>query len=120
MSLRIEERRMRMVVGRMSGMRRRKGRQIAELLTAIVLCAAQFHTAQAQEKPASAIDRDLMEISVDGLHRLYAQHRYTVTQVTQWYLDRIARYDGTYRALLFVDTKGALARAAEEDASAAS
>ena len=111
---------MRMVVGRMSGMRRRKGRRIAELLTAILLCAAQFHTAQAQEKSASAIDRDLMEISVEGLHQLYAQHRYTVTQVTQWYLDRIARYDGTYHALLFVDAKGALARAAEEDASAAS
>ncbi|HKO25726.1 MAG TPA: amidase, partial [Chloroflexota bacterium] len=46
----------------------------------------------------------------------YASHRYTVTQVTQWYLDRIARYDATYRALLHVDADGALNRAAEEDA----
>lgn len=61
------------------------------------------------------MDRDLMEISVPGLERLYASHRYTVTQVTQWYLDRIARYDGTYRALLHVDAEGALKRAAEED-----
>ena len=61
-----------------------------------------------------------MEVSVTGLHRLYAQHRYTVTQVTQWYLDRIARYDGTYRAMLYVDAKAALARAGEEDASSSS
>jgi aspartyl-tRNA(Asn)/glutamyl-tRNA(Gln) amidotransferase subunit A len=66
------------------------------------------------------MDRALMEISVPGLERLYVQHRYTVTQVTQWYLDRIARYDGTYRALLHVDAEGALKRAAEEDAEAAS
>lgn len=65
----------------------------------------------------AAMDRDLMEVSVPKLEALYASHRYTVTQVTQWYLDRIERYDGTYRALLFVDTKGALARAAEEDAA---
>src|SRR5215469_17264368 len=108
------------MVGSSSGMRRRRSGCIAKLLAAIVLCAAQFHSAQAQEKSAGTIDHDLMEISVDGLHQLYAQHRYTVTQVTRWYLDRIARYDGTYRALLFVDANGALARAAEEDASSAS
>lgn len=62
------------------------------------------------------MDRDLMEISVPKLEALYAAHRYKVTQVTQWYLDRIARYDGTYRALLHVDREGALRRAAEEDA----
>jgi len=66
------------------------------------------------------VDRDLMECSVGRLHQLYRNHRYTVTQVTQWYLDRITRYDGTYKALLFVDEKGALARAAEEDAMPAS
>lgn len=47
---------------------------------------------------------------------MYRQHRYTVVQVTQWYLNRIERYDGTYRALLYVDKKAALARAAKEDA----
>jgi aspartyl-tRNA(Asn)/glutamyl-tRNA(Gln) amidotransferase subunit A len=91
--------------------------QSAMLVAMIVLVA----TPHARSQPgAPAIDRDLMEISVDGLHKLYSQHRYTVTQVTQWYLDRIARYDGTYRALLYVDAKGALARAAEEDAAPAS
>lgn len=100
---------------------RRSGRRsVTELLVIVVLFAVPFHATQAQERSASAIDRDLMEISVDGLHQLYAQHRYTVTQVTQWYLDRIARYDRRYRALLFVDAKGALSRAAEEDASPAS
>ena len=86
-----------------------------------VLCSIPSRGAAAQSVDASAaIDRDLMEVSVDGLHHLYEQHRYTVTQVTQWYLDRIARYDGTYRAMLYVDAKEALARAAEEDASSAS
>jgi amidase len=78
----------------------------------------------AQEPPRGPIaqhvdermDRALMEISVPGLERLYARHAYTVTQVTRWYLGRIARYDGTYRALLHVDAAGALRRAAEEDA----
>ena len=68
----------------------------------------------------SAMDRDLMEVSVPQLEQLYAQHRYTVTQVTKWYLDRINRYDGTYRAVLYVDGDAALRRAAEEDAEPAS
>jgi aspartyl-tRNA(Asn)/glutamyl-tRNA(Gln) amidotransferase subunit A len=62
------------------------------------------------------MDRDLMEVSVPKLEALYSAHKYTVTQVTRWYLDRIARYDGTYRAMLHVDREGALRRAAEEDA----
>jgi amidase len=95
-----------------------KRRPRTGVLLALILSVVS--SMYAQELVSSAIDRDLMEVSVEGLHRLYAQHRYTVTQVTQWYLDRIARYDGTYRALLYVDTKAALARAAEEDASPAS
>lgn len=63
-----------------------------------------------------AMDRDLMEVSVPKLEGLYAAHKYTVTQVTEWYLDRISRYDGTYKALLYVDREGALKRAAQEDA----
>ncbi|MBS1801022.1 MAG: amidase [Acidobacteria bacterium] len=85
-----------------------------------LVTAAALPQASVPQKPVPAIDRDLMEITVPGLHKLYAQHRYTVTQVTQWYLDRMARYDGTYRAMLYIDAKGALARAAEEDAESAS
>ncbi|WP_263366548.1 amidase [Edaphobacter bradus] len=76
-------------------------------------CAAQTNPQTSQ--PASSIDRDLMEVSVPQLEQLYAQHRYTVTQVTRWYLDRINRYDGTYRALLYLDAEAALRTAAAED-----
>nr|WP_179490300.1 amidase [Granulicella arctica] len=62
------------------------------------------------------MDRDLMEIDVPRLHALYAAHRYTVMQVTQWYLDRIARYNPTYKPVVHVDAAGALAAAAREDA----
>src|SRR5260370_14668165 len=83
------------------------------LVGCVAVCGAQ----PANVKVDAGMDRDLMEISVPGLEKLYAEHRYTVTQVTRWYLDRIAKYDGAYRALLYVDAEGALRRAAEEDAS---
>lgn len=72
----------------------------------------------AQPKP-SAMDRDLIEVTVPQLQQFYASRKYTVTQVTQWYLDRIARYDGIYRAVETVMAKEALARAAQEDADRA-
>ena len=84
---------------------------------AVLIAVITLGTAFAQPPQPSAMDRDLMEIDIPGLQRLYAQHRYTIVQVTQWYLDRISRYDGTYNALLYVDAKGALRRAAEEDAT---
>jgi amidase len=63
----------------------------------------------------SAMDRDLMEVTVEKLHELYRQHRYTVTQVVQWHLARIARYNGIYRAVQTVNERSALAEAARED-----
>jgi amidase len=66
----------------------------------------------------AAMDRDLMEVTVDRLHELYREHRYTVTQVVQWHLDRIARYNGIYRAVQTVNAQTALAEAAREDAEA--
>ena len=72
--------------------------------------------ATASHRPA--MDRDLMEVSVDRLHELYRQHRYSVAQVVQWHLDRIARYDGIYRAVQTVNDKPALAEAAREDEEA--
>ena len=68
---------------------------------------------------AQGIDRDLLEVHIPQLEKFYASHRYTVTQVVQWYLARIAKYDGIYRAVCAVDAKGALATAAREDADAA-
>lgn len=64
------------------------------------------------------MNRDLMDVSVDRLHALYHEHRYTVAQVVQWHLDRIARYNGIYRAVQTVTAKAALAEAAREDAEA--
>jgi Asp-tRNA(Asn)/Glu-tRNA(Gln) amidotransferase A subunit family amidase len=69
--------------------------------------------------PAQSIDRDLLEVTVPQLEQLYAAHRYTVTQVVQWYLARISRYDGIYGAVCAVATPGALAVAAREDTEAA-
>ncbi len=65
------------------------------------------------------MDRDLIEVTVPGLQKLYDTHKYTVAQVTQWYLARIARYDGIYRAVETVMAKDALAAAAREDADGA-
>ncbi|HUB80462.1 MAG TPA: amidase [Bryobacteraceae bacterium] len=69
--------------------------------------------------PAQTIDRDLLEVTIPQLESMYASHRYTVTQVVSWYLARIAKYDGIYRAVCTVDAPDALATAAREDAGAA-
>jgi Asp-tRNA(Asn)/Glu-tRNA(Gln) amidotransferase A subunit family amidase len=47
-------------------------------------------------------------------------HKYTVTQVVQWHLARIDRYNGIYRAIERVTRSEALAAAAREDAEPAS
>jgi amidase len=61
------------------------------------------------------MDRDLMEIDIPQLQALYAQHKYSVKQVTQWYMGRIARYNGIYRDVQTVDVKGAMETARRED-----
>ena len=67
------------------------------------------------ESPDS-MNHDLLEVTVPQLEQMYREHRYTVTQVVQWYMARIAKYNGIYRAVQNVDTAGALAAAAREDA----
>jgi len=64
------------------------------------------------------MDGDLLDVTVDRLHEMYRQHRYTVLQVVQWHLDRISRYDGIYRAVQTVTAKQALEDAAREDEEA--
>jgi Asp-tRNA(Asn)/Glu-tRNA(Gln) amidotransferase A subunit family amidase len=66
--------------------------------------------------PGTAMDRDLLDATVPRLHRLYAEKAYTVTQVVQWHLDRIDRYNGVYGAIETVFRKEALAEAARQDA----
>ena len=64
------------------------------------------------------IDRDLMEVTIPQLERLYATHKYTVTDVVRWHLARIDKYNGIYRAVQTPDAPGALATAAHEDEDA--
>ena len=65
-----------------------------------------------------AMDRDLLEITIPQLERLYRNHKYTVTEVVRWYMARIEKYNGIYRAVQNLDAAGALATAAREDAAA--
>ena len=78
---------------------------------------AQTRSAESQ-RSAAALDRDLLEVTIPRLEACYREHRYTVTQVVRWYLDRIRRYNGVYRAFEFVDEAGALAAAGRLDADA--
>lgn len=88
-------------------------------LLVLILLGQSMLLAQSPSTAAgkqAALDHDLLDVTVERLHALYRQHRYTVAQVVQWHLDRIARYNGVYRAVQTVTANQALARAAEEDA----
>lgn len=65
------------------------------------------------------MDRDLAEVTIPRLEHYYETHRYTVTQVVEWYIARIERYDGIYQAIESRDFKSALETAAREDREAA-
>jgi amidase len=65
-----------------------------------------------------AMDRDLLEVTIPQLEQLYRSHKYTVTEVVRWYMARIEKYNGIYRAVQNLDVSGALATAAREDAEA--
>src|SRR5580704_14814493 len=64
----------------------------------------------------SAMDRDLIEVTIPQLHRYYDQHKYSVAQVVDWYLERIGRYNGIYRPIEQRFDAEARALAAREDA----
>jgi Asp-tRNA(Asn)/Glu-tRNA(Gln) amidotransferase A subunit family amidase len=76
-------------------------------------------TSPAVPSVVNAADRDLLDVTVPKLEQLYADKRYTVTQVVQWHLDRIDRYNGVYGAIETVLRESALAEAARLDAEAA-
>jgi len=74
--------------------------------------------AQVERTPAAleaAMDHDLLEVTIPRLERMYREHKYTVTQVVNWYIGRIRRYNGVYGAIENLDVKGALETAARED-----
>src|SRR5690348_15210229 len=96
-----------------------KSRILPSVIALCALTATLGSAAQPSKSPDSNIDRDLMEVTIPQLHRFYAQHRYTVTQVVDWYLSRIARYNGIYKPIEQVFDADARAAAAREDAEAA-
>jgi amidase len=88
----------------------------------VLLVALAAFEAGCSRAPAinsqESMDRDLMEITIPQLEQLYASHKYTVTEVVRWYMARIQKYNGIYRAVQNLDMPGALATAAREDAEA--
>ncbi|MFA5910026.1 MAG: amidase [Vicinamibacterales bacterium] len=91
---------------------------VAALVTLLGIAAACRATPETPA-PGGSIDSDLLDVTVPGLHRLYSERKYTVTQVVQWHLDRIDRYNGVYGAIETVFRSEALAEAARQDADAA-
>jgi amidase len=87
-------------------------------MVAVVVLLGAALAAGAQGDKAARMDRDLMEVTIPQLEAMYAAHTYTVVDVVGWYLGRIDRYNGIYRAVQTVDRAGALRRAAEEDREA--
>ncbi len=90
------------------------------VLVAVFSGWASVQGASPASAKAAAMNRDLMEVTVPQLEEMYRSHKYTVTQVVQWYLARISKYNGIYRAVEYVDLRGALETAAQEDAAAKS
>ena len=84
------------------------------------ILGAAMGCGSAPAAPATSIDGDLLDVTVAQLHRFYADKRYTVTQVVQWHLARIDRYNGVYGAIETVFREAALAEAKQQDADAAS
>ena len=88
-------------------------------IAAMVSVAVAGCTPPAVPVAVIAADRDLLDVTVPALQQLYTDKRYTVTQVVQWHLDRIDRYNGVYGAIETVLRESALAEAARLDAAAA-
>ena len=84
----------------------------------IALCLVLSAIAQSSPKSPtqSQADKDLFEVTIPQLESFYASHKYTVTQVVQWHLARIHKYNGIYRPVETILEKEALAAAANEDA----
>ena len=97
---------------------------LCHLLVALTVlktgCLCAQTTASSTRKTASqgAMDRDLLEVTIPQLEQLYRSHKYTVTEVVRWYMARIEKYNGIYRAMQNLDVSGAFATAAREDEEA--
>ena len=89
-----------------------------KLLPFLAILLSFVSSAFAQPPAPSEIDKDLFEVTISQLESFYASHKYTVTQVVQWHLARIHKYNGIYRPVETILEKQALAQAAKEDAEA--
>ena len=87
-----------------------------KLSVLLLIVASVVPPACAQSPAASEIDKDLFEATIPQLESFYSSHKYTITQVVQWHLARIHKYNGIYRAVEMVLEREALATAAKEDA----
>jgi Asp-tRNA(Asn)/Glu-tRNA(Gln) amidotransferase A subunit family amidase len=99
-------------------MRSRQSLVISAAAVAILIGSAGSARPVIEPAVQAGMDRDLLEVTIPALQEMYATRKYTVAQVTEWYLKRIALYNGVYRAVLHVDAAGAKATAAAEDAAA--
>ncbi len=88
------------------------------LLFLSLACQAPAPPAVAQATASPASDRDLLDVTVAELHAFYDAGTYTVSQVVEWHLARIDRYNGIYGAIETVYREAALAEAARQDALA--
>ena len=93
-------------------------RSFVELLAgAAVVPAIQAPWVRRASGLFHSLDSDLPEVTIAKLEALYAERKYTVTQVVEWHLARIARFDPVYRAMIHVDRSGARRTAAALDAA---
>ena len=88
------------------------------VVTLVMLVVAQGRKDPRVSPSTSRMDEDLLEITIPRLQELYSQRKYTVTQVTQWYLARIEKYNAIYRAVERVDSANALKTAGRLDEEA--
>jgi amidase len=84
---------------------------------ACLLISIGFACARTAPAPAVSIDTDLLDVTVAKLHELYAAKKYTVTEVVQWHIDRIDRYNAVYGAIEQLFRSEALAEARRLDAN---
>jgi len=88
---------------------------IAAIATLAAATACQDRSDPVAAAPNAAIDRDLLDVTVPRLRQLYADKKYTVTDVVKWHLGRIDRYNAVYGAIETVLRDQALAAAKRED-----
>ncbi len=82
---------------------------------ALSSCTVQKDTSTS----GTQIDRDLLDVTIPKLQQLYAEKKYTVTDVVRWHLARIVKYNPIYGALETVLRDDALAAAARLDSTPA-